>query len=214
MRILIGNQKGGTGKTTVAILIANYLSTERERRVAVLDLAAQKSIWSKAEKARILENRPPYTVQALTIEDLEAHASQLENAGIEIILIDLPTEMKDDGLINILRMADLMICPFAYDEFTVEATIVSALLFAKINTRAPVVFLPNRIKTSARYEVREEVNRILRRLGTVAPSLADRVDIQRITTISTPEELRPLIAAILDLIYEQYIQGPIDSGQA
>ncbi|HQS04420.1 MAG TPA: ParA family protein, partial [Daejeonella sp.] len=56
MVILIGNQKGGAGKSTLTLLFANYLATIRKRRVTVLDMDYQQSIASKSEKAKILEN--------------------------------------------------------------------------------------------------------------------------------------------------------------
>ena len=62
MVILIGNQKGGAGKSTLTLLFANYLATIRKRRVTVLDMDYQQSIASKSEKAKILENQPDYEV--------------------------------------------------------------------------------------------------------------------------------------------------------
>ncbi|MGE8424221.1 MAG: AAA family ATPase, partial [Sphingobacterium siyangense] len=38
MVILIGNQKGGAGKSTLTLLLANYLTSVHEEKVTVLDM--------------------------------------------------------------------------------------------------------------------------------------------------------------------------------
>ncbi|MDR2269534.1 MAG: ParA family protein, partial [Sphingobacterium sp.] len=59
MVVLIGNQKGGAGKSTLTLLLANYLTSVHHRKVTVLDMDYQQSISSKHEKAKILENEDP-----------------------------------------------------------------------------------------------------------------------------------------------------------
>src|SRR5690606_9900605 len=55
MVILIGNQKGGAGKSTLTLLLANYLTAAQQRKVTVLDMDYQQSVSAKYEKARVLE---------------------------------------------------------------------------------------------------------------------------------------------------------------
>ena len=43
MNIVFGNQKGGVGKTTLAILFANYLA-EKNKKVIAIEMDVQKSI--------------------------------------------------------------------------------------------------------------------------------------------------------------------------
>ena len=47
MIITFATQKGGTGKTTLAIAFANYISTISERKINVFDFAYQKSFYYK-----------------------------------------------------------------------------------------------------------------------------------------------------------------------
>lgn len=49
MRILIANQKGGAGKSTLCILLANYLTLEKKDEVLVLDMDFQASVHEKWE---------------------------------------------------------------------------------------------------------------------------------------------------------------------
>lgn len=205
MVILIGNQKGGAGKSTITLLFANYLTQVKKLKVTVLDMDYQQSISSKAEKAKILENEPLYEVVPADLKIFPSLHSSLTNRAGEIIIIDLPGKMDDDGLLPVFAAADVIICPFAYDEFSVDSTILFAMVLRKINKRAPFVFIPNRIKNTVKYETRSEVEKVLQRFGIIAPGLADRVDFQRISTFQTPLILMPVVLPILDQIYNQYL---------
>ncbi len=205
MVILIGNQKGGAGKSTLTLLFANYLTQVKKRKVTVLDMDYQQSISSKAEKAKILENEPLYDVVPAELKIFPSLHSSLTNRAGEIIIIDLPGKMDDDGLLPVFAAADVVICPFAYDEFTVDSTILFAMVLRKINDRAPFIFIPNRIKNTVKYETRSEIEKVIQRFGVIAPALADRVDFQRISTFQTPLILMPVVLPVLDHIYNQYI---------
>lgn len=205
MLILIGNQKGGAGKSTLTLLLANYLAGERERQVTVLDMDYQQSLSAKAEKAKILENEPLYEVVPADLGDFPAMQRKLGKARNEIVLVDLPGKMDDDGLIPVFAAADVVLCPFAFDEFSVDSTLLFAMVLGKINKRAPLIFVPNRIKNTVKYETRTEVEQVLRGFGAVTPGLPDRIDFQRINTVQTPIILYPVMLPLLDLIYEQYI---------
>jgi chromosome partitioning protein len=62
MIILIGNQKGGAGKSTLTMLLANYLTRVLKLSVTVIDLDYQQSIAQKFESSKVLENEEPYQV--------------------------------------------------------------------------------------------------------------------------------------------------------
>ena len=69
MIILIGNQKGGAGKSTFTMLLANYLTLYRRCKVTVIDMDYQQSIAQKYQRAKLLENVEPYEVIAAGLED-------------------------------------------------------------------------------------------------------------------------------------------------
>src|SRR3546814_11887742 len=87
----------------------------------------------------------------------------------ETLLIDLPRKMDDDGLIPVILSGDLILCPFNYDEFSVDSTLLFAMVAGKINNRASIVFVPNRIKATVRYDTRQAVDRARARFGTASP---------------------------------------------
>lgn len=205
MVILIGNQKGGAGKSTLTLLLANYLSQVRKRRITVLDMDYQQSIVTKYEKAKVLENPEPYEVIPCDLKHFPILLEAIQRKKGELLLIDLPGKMDDDGLIPVFLSADLILCPFNYDEFSVDSTLLFAMVTQRINNRAPLLFVPNRIKNTVRYETREQVDQVLERFGKLCPVIADRVDFQRLTTNEIPAIVLPVVLPLLELIYEKYI---------
>lgn len=206
MVILIGNQKGGAGKSTLCLLLAYYLSMLKKKKVTVLDMDYQASISGKFEKAKILENDPIYEVIPSDLKYFPALLELLNQNRDEFVLIDLPGKMDDDLLIPIIGSAELIICPFNYDEFSVDSTVLFSLVCKEINKTSPIIFVPNRIKTTVRYETREEVDKALSRFGVISPAIADRIDFQRVGTIHIPANLIPVFMASLDFIFDAFMQ--------
>ena len=68
MIILIGNQKGGAGKSTLTLLLANFLTSQKNCNVTVLDMDYQQSLVEKFERAKLLENPEAYQVLAASLE--------------------------------------------------------------------------------------------------------------------------------------------------
>ncbi|MGO3267404.1 MAG: ParA family protein [Sphingobacteriaceae bacterium] len=205
MVILIGNQKGGAGKSTLTLLLANYLTRAHGRKVTVLDMDYQQSVSAKFDKAKVLDNEPPYDVIPADLTHFPLLLQVLTENPEETVLIDLPGKMDDDGLIPVILSGDLILCPFNYDEFSVDSTLLFAMVAGKINNRAPIVFIPNRIKATVRYDTRKEVDKVLAKFGRVMPGIADRIDFQRVDTLHTPAIVLPAVLPLLDLIYGTYI---------
>ena len=205
MVILIGNQKGGAGKSTLTLLLANYLTQAHGRKVTVLDMDYQQSVSAKFDKAKVLDNEPPYDVIPADLTHFPMLLQVLTENPEETVLIDLPGKMDDDGLIPVILSGDLILCPFNYDEFSVDSTLLFAMVAGKINNSAPFVFIPNRIKATVRYDTRKEVDKVLAKFGRVMPGIADRIDFQRVDTLHTPAIVLPAVLPLLDLIYGTYI---------
>lgn len=207
MIILIGNQKGGAGKSTLSMVLANYLTVVRKHKVTILDMDYQQSIAAKAEKSRVLENKPLYEVVPTDLKQFPSLLQVIRQKPEEIAILDMPGKMDDDGLIPAIAAADLVLCPFAYDEMTVDSTVLFAMVVRKINPKAPIVFIPNRIKQTAKYETQAEVEKVIRKFGPITAQIADRVDFQRITLFDVPLSLYPVVLPALEFICEQYLPG-------
>ncbi|OKS88786.1 ParA family protein [Mucilaginibacter polytrichastri] len=201
MNILIGNQKGGCGKSTIALLLANYLTMVKHQKVTLIDMDYQQSIAQKFEKAKVLENKPPYDVVAAQLAHYPVLQSAIMQSPEELVMIDLPGKLDDDGLLPIFGSADLLICPFSYDEFSFDSTVLFAIVLRKINPDIPIIFIPNRVKANVRYETMQEVNKQLSKLGAMSAMIPDRIDFQRVTTFMTPLPVIPIIIPVFDQVY-------------
>ncbi|UOE47835.1 ParA family protein [Mucilaginibacter sp. SMC90] len=207
MTILIANQKGGAGKSTLTLVMANYLTTAKNCPVTVVDMDYQQSISQKFDKAKILENAEPYQVVPTSLEAYPVLRNIVGKKKEDIVLIDLPGKLDDDGLIPVFQSAELVICPFSYDEFSFTSTILFTVVLRKINPKIPIVFIPNRVKANAKFEIMEEVNEQLSKFGRISAMLPDRIDFQRVNTFQTPLSLLSLIVPVFEPIYNHYIHG-------
>jgi chromosome partitioning protein len=206
MIIIIGNQKGGSGKSTLTLLLANYLSIAKKCKVTVIDMDYQQSIVQKYEKAKVLENVEPYEVIAMELEQYPDMAEVLAVNKKDIALIDLPGKLDDDGLLPVFRSADLVLCPFAYDEFSFESTILFSVVLRKISPEVPLVYVPNRIKANVKYGTQADVDLQLAKFGAITLPLPDRVDFQRTSTYETPLSVYPVIIPVFDKIFKEYLK--------
>lgn len=205
MIILIGNQKGGAGKSTLSMLLANYLSMTRKRDVTIMDMDYQQSLYAKAEKSKILENEALYEVVATSLAHFPSIRDLLTRDKSRIILVDLPGKLDDDGLMEVFKSADIVLTPFAYDEFTMESTLIFSMVLKKVNPTIPIIFVPNRIKTNVKYETKEEIHKVLGRFGSITDPITERIDFQRINFFIIPISIVGVIVPIFDAIYEQYL---------
>ena len=69
MIITFATQKGGTGKTTLAIAFANYISANSERKINVFDFDYQKSFYHKWKEDELLDIPKLYDVEIIGEEE-------------------------------------------------------------------------------------------------------------------------------------------------
>lgn len=205
MNVLIGNQKGGVGKSTLCILLANYLALVQHKDCLILDMDFQSSIRSLWEKDRAnYDNAALYEVLVIEPAKFIGFSQKIQSVT-GTVLFDLPGKIDDNHLIPVYQAADLVICPFAYDKITFESTTTFAQVVRHLNKKVQMVFIPNRLKSGVRYDIKSKVNEILTSFGEVTPELADRVAFQRLDTVSIHEDIEENIRNVFDPIYDQYL---------
>lgn len=103
--IVIASQKGGAGKTTLAINLA-VEAERRERSVAIVDIDPQASAtqWGDSRK----EDAP--VVMSVQATRLEHTLDELEKAGADYVFIDTAPHAESAAL-TAIRKADLVIVP-------------------------------------------------------------------------------------------------------
>jgi chromosome partitioning protein len=203
MIITVAQQKGGTGKTTLAANLAATLAATR--KVALLDIDPQHSL------ARWVALRPA-TAAKLTFSDvsgwrLTGELGRLQSTH-DFVVIDSPPQIDTDARLAI-RGADLVLVPVqpsAPDMWAAEGTLKLA---AAEKRRAAVVL--NRVPASGK--LRETVAAQLRSegkplLGTLIGNragFANAFSVGLAVTELAPRsiaanELRALLNEVLELI--------------
>ncbi|RDV11882.1 ParA family protein [Pontibacter diazotrophicus] len=208
MKIVIANQKGGVGKSTTCVLLANYLALDKNEEVVIFDLDSQETVYSKWERDRELySNDPLYEVLKLDLEDYPKYAADIEalKQGTQVI-IDMPGRLDDDSILAVIKDADLIICPIAYERSVFESSHVFARVARHLNAENKIVFLPTRLNKAIKYETKEKVREAMAAFGEIAPEIAERVALQRIDTVSISSEARGVVQESFDFIYDNYIR--------
>ena len=119
------------------------------------------------------------------------------------LLIDLPGKIDDDALGTILKAADIIICPFKYDKFTMDSTGFFIQVLQYLNVKAKIFFLPNNMRTAVRYETKEQVVDILKQVGFVTDEIPASVAMERINTLAISNECIDKVKNAYDYIIQE-----------
>lgn len=199
--IVFANQKGGVGKSTLCILLANYLAYWK-KDVCIIDTDLQQSATLQREQDRLaFGEEEPYSIQSFEVSDPKTMQLLMENAQTEdgFVLFDAPGTIKDDGLAPMFIYADYIICPYEYEPKSLTSTrtfiqVIYRLRQLNPQMRARIFFVPN--KVDARMGTREELE-FWRQMdaefgesGTVSPPVSYRAQMKRVNTYNVPLPLK------------------------
>ena len=171
LKIVIANQKGGTGKSTVAVNLAVAIQSIYDGKLAVVDTDTQSQTTTKfralRDSAYINIYTKPHVEMLNTI--IEAH---------DYVIVDTggfnTTETK-----AFIATADIVLMPLnlsgvEMDTFTDFALTIQEILHTT-GTAPKLVIVPTRIHHLTRIEALEEYYRPLTELGYyIAPALRQR----------------------------------------
>jgi len=206
MVILLGNQKGGAGKSTLTILLANYLTLVHDLSVAVIDMDDQRSVEDHYLDAQKLENPELYEVVGSDLAHFPAlYKAVFSKKKETIIIIDLPGKLDDDKLAAVFEKADLLICPFIYEKMTFKSTILFSIVLKKINPNIKMLYVPTRLKGTVVYDTEAQVKEALSQFGSITPPIPDKQIFQRVSTYEIPTRMYPDILPTMDMIYNEAI---------
>jgi chromosome partitioning protein len=161
-------QKGGTGKTTLALSLA-VAAEQHGLSTLIVDLDPQATAckWGDrrtADSPAIVDAQPPRLQQALT---------KAEQAGFELAIVDTPARVEQ-AAVEAARAADLVIFPTKPSIYDLETLQMSLDLVKERSKRPPVVVVNAVPPQGGRYEQAVEA---IRKMGLeVCPaSLGHRV---------------------------------------
>src|SRR5690606_11327779 len=144
----------------------------KNKKVEVIDMDFQQSIYNKSHAATHLANAPLYEEVATELSGFKK-LYQPTHGKDKITNCNLPGKIYDDSLVPIFQQSDLVLCPFSYDEFSVSSTIEFAFVLKAIRKDVRILFLPNRVKSTVKYITQKSVKEALNNFGRVTQPIID-----------------------------------------
>ena len=211
-KIVFDNQKGGVGKSTLCILFANYLAFKK-KDVCIIDTDLQKTIMMQRRKDSSIydSQEEPYSVQEFDIDNPQS-VQQLMNSASEVdgyVLFDSPGNVSQNGLIPMFVNADYIICPFEYEEKTLDSTGIFIQVINKLQETYPkmktkIFFLPNkidaRIGTTEEMAMWKQTDEIFKKFGRITPAISARATLKRVNTYELLAIQRDAVMKAFDYI--------------
>lgn len=137
--VSVGNQKGGVGKTVITSLIANYIHkhyTKKGIKIAVVDsddLQASLTTLREMESNEMSEKEKEKLYQLVKISSNDV-PSQIEilREEYDIILIDLPGNLKQAGVIAVYHLIDVLFIPSQTSSLDIDSTLKFINLYKEV----------------------------------------------------------------------------------
>ncbi len=215
IKVVFANQKGGVGKSTLCILFANYLAYLR-KEICVIDTDLQKTILMQRQKDAQMydEDEEPYSVQDFDVTTPELMEQLVENASQVpgYVLFDSPGNISEDGLAPLFVGADYIVCPYEYEDKTLDSTGVFVQVIQELRKHNPemhaqVFFVPNRIDprigTSEEQKMWHETDEIFKQYGKVTPKVNSRAALKRTNTFELFAQQREAVKPAFDFMIKK-----------
>lgn len=225
--IVMSNQKGGAGKSTLCMLLANFLNKQFHLPVgAIIDTDFQKSIVNKREEDRKkyvgTTVTDPFQVVSYSLSNhtqIPEFIKQLRQTGLTYI-VDTPGSLNDDGVFSFLALADYIICPFDFSDLSLSSTTQFLMYWETLKEKAKMqsgweittklilvpCLKPKGVGTASEKELWNKIKGKLEILYKVAPEIPNSSDIRRCDTMDiTPGQLKAAgesLQYIANLIYD------------
>lgn len=173
MIITFGTQKGGTGKTTLAIAFANYVALSSKRKVNVFDFDFQKSFYQKWKEDELLEIPKLYDVEIIDEEneqpfsDFEHLIEMKESEDVNVF--DLAGTL-DAKYSDLLIYSDFIIIPFEYSNVSAKSTLVFINFLGLLESQAERVFIRSKYDKGYKYQNQEGMDSEISKYGLLLKS--------------------------------------------
>ena len=141
----IVSQKGGSGKTTLALHLA--IAAAKGRKVLVIDLDPQQSAerWH-AIRQRTTGDKDDPSIAAGPYQKLPEMLKTARKLGAELVLIDTPPKL-DKAIIPALKAATLVLVPLKSSILDLQALEDSADVINLAKARSKAVVILNAVPT-------------------------------------------------------------------
>lgn len=122
--IIAGNMKGGVGKSSLTAILATYIHNTLKKEVLVIDaddLQQTISTIRKDELLTVKDHSKLFPVLESNSKDALRWVTQVMDE-YDYIFIDLPGNLKQEGVINSYLLADIIIIPTSLSKEDMDAT--------------------------------------------------------------------------------------------
>jgi chromosome partitioning protein len=172
MIITFATQKGGTGKTTLAIAFANYIAALSDRKINVFDFDYQKSFYNKWKEDELSGLPKLYEVEIAEDEeqlfsDFEQLISLKESKDINVF--DLAGTL-DEKYSDLLIYSDVIIIPFEYSDVSVKSTLVFKNVLGMLESEAERIFIRSKYDKGYKYLNQKEMDVEISKYGILIES--------------------------------------------
>lgn len=186
--IVVSNSKGGTGKSTMCMQFANYL-TSMGKKVAVLDADEGQTIVDLRNSEQKQHPETPLLWKVWNAADnAQAFVDRAMGMDDTYVIVDCPGSLNKN-LLPFFKAADAIVVPFRYDDVVIMRTMkfVKVLKLAEIH--AKMLFLPNCIDVRVKNPNEEAIKEMFRNAGgIILPRVKQGVAIQRVSTLRPIDE--------------------------
>ena len=209
MIITFATQKGGVGKTTLAIAFANYLTLMKKKNVKVFDYDFQKSFYQKWKEDSVLQVPELYEVEIVGDEQQNSPNLQFQDIADmkqsdTYYIFDLAGTL-DERYLDILTYSDYIIIPFEYSDVSAQSTMVFINLLGMIESEANRVFVRSKYDKCYAYRNQTAMDEEVSRYGYLLPTpIYKRNDLQSINTRRLSYEQRSAVKKTFEELI-QYI---------
>lgn len=212
MIITFGTEKGGVGKTTLAIAVANYISSFTNYKLHVLDFDNQKSFYHKWLEDEALNGE--YLYDVILIDESNQAITNDENVlrelqkSKELFLFDIAGTIHQKYSL-LLKLSNYIIVPFSYSDVTLKSTLTFVNLCKMLEIEGKMLFVRNQIDKNGKYRNREAMDIELVKYGILLEnSVYKRNCLQTITTKKISSEQKLAVQGFFDeLIYNIQYYG-------
>tara|TARA_B100001564_G_scaffold356366_1_gene370389 strand:+ start:1755 stop:2408 length:654 start_codon:yes stop_codon:yes gene_type:complete len=167
--ITFAQQKGGTGKTTLAIELACALR-QTGRSIAIIDLDLQQTLSRWFALSTYNNNNDKITCIHSTIWQFHDHIQTLKDNGTDTIIVDTPPHQPQDTQ-SAIKASDLVLVPLLPSMFDIWSSEETFELISK--ERIPSRFIWNRVLTDSEIDTRFELPSSWSTLNTRVPNHID-----------------------------------------
>ena len=171
MIITFATQKGGVGKTTLAIAFANYLSLVKNKQVKVFDFDFQRSFFQKWEEDKALSLPELYEVEIVGDTNQQENLFDFQDIADmkqsdTYYIFDLAGTL-DERYIELLVYSDFVIIPFEYSDVSVKSTLVFINVLGMVESQANRVFIRSKYDKGYLYKNQAEMDKEISKYGKI-----------------------------------------------